>query len=121
MHNSSIIKCIIGVAQCFIDSEDEIESLDRYIGDGDHYINIKRGSLLCKQLNQILRDFQSRYFFQKIGMTLMSSIGGHQGPYLPSFLSHFLNILKMVIAFSFSCTFAWRRINYCKEAKLIGR
>ena len=45
MTNGFIIKCIDGVVKNILDSEEEIESLDRAIGDGDHYINIKRGSI----------------------------------------------------------------------------
>ena len=45
MTNGFIIKCIDSVAKTILDAEEEIESLDRAIGDGDHYINIKRGSI----------------------------------------------------------------------------
>ena len=43
MTNGFIIKCIDSVVQTILNSEEEIEFLDRAIGDGDHYINIKGG------------------------------------------------------------------------------
>jgi len=102
MRNDSIIKCIDSVVQCFMDSEDEIEPLDRAIGDGDHYINIKRGSFALQAIKSDLKGLPIPDTFKKIGMTLMSSIEVHRDPYLPVFLSHFLNILKMVKAFKTS-------------------
>jgi hypothetical protein len=41
--NGFIIKCIDSVVKTILNAEEEIEHLDRAIGDGDHYINIKRG------------------------------------------------------------------------------
>jgi hypothetical protein len=52
MTNGFIIKCIDSVVKTILDAEEEIESLDRAIGDGDHYINIKRGSIAVQSINQ---------------------------------------------------------------------
>ena len=94
MRNDSIIKCIDSVAQCFIDSEDEIESLDRAIGDGDHYINIKRGSFALQAIKSDLKGLPIPDTFKKIGMTLMSSIGGASGPLFASFFITFSKHIK---------------------------
>ena len=91
MENDFIIKCIDSVAQCIIDREDEIESLDRAIGDGDHYINIKRGSSALQSIKPELEDMSTREIFKKIGMTLMTSVGGASGPLFASF---FLTVSK---------------------------
>ena len=93
MENDFIIKCIDSVAQCIIDREDEIESLDRAIGDGDHYINIKRGSSALQSIKPELEDMPTNEIFKKIGMTLMTSVGGASGPLFASF---FLSVSKHI-------------------------
>ena len=42
MNKQFIIQCINNVVEEIRYHEDQIESLDRAIGDGDHYINLKR-------------------------------------------------------------------------------
>ena len=75
MVNGFIIKCIHSVVQTILNSEAEIESLDRAIGDGDHYINIKRGSMAVQSIESELTSLPPDQAFKKIGMTLMTSVG----------------------------------------------
>ncbi len=58
---------------------DEITELDQAIGDGDHVYNLQRGlDALLKQKQELaLLDWPAAW--QKIGMTLMSTIGGASG------------------------------------------
>jgi len=93
MTNSFIIKCIDSVAKTIINAEEEIESLDRAIGDGDHYINIKRGSIAVQSIESELTTLPTDQAFKKIGMTLMASVGGASGPLFASF---FLALAKEV-------------------------
>jgi dihydroxyacetone kinase-like protein len=93
MTNSFIIKCIDSVAKTIINAEEEIESLDRAIGDGDHYINIKRGSIAVQSIKSELTTLPPDQAFKKIGMTLMASVGGASGPLFASF---FLALAKEV-------------------------
>ena len=53
MTNGFIIKCIDSVVKTILNAEEEIEHLDRAIGDGDHYINIKRGSMAVQSIESI--------------------------------------------------------------------
>ena len=85
MVNGFIIKCIHSVVQTILNSEAEIESLDRAIGDGDHYINIKRGSIAVQSVKSELTTLSPDQAFKKIGMTLMASVGGASGPLFASF------------------------------------
>ena len=85
MTNGFIIKCIDSVAKTILDAEEEIESLDRAIGDGDHYINIKRGSIAVQSVKSELTTLPPDQAFKKIGMTLMASVGGASGPLFASF------------------------------------
>jgi len=93
MTNDFIIKCIDSVAKTILDAEEEIESLDRAIGDGDHYINIKRGSIAVQSIKSELTTLPPDQAFKKIGMTLMASVGGASGPLFASF---FLALAKEV-------------------------
>ena len=93
MANNFIIKCIDSVAKTILDAEEEIESLDRAIGDGDHYINIKRGSIAVQSIKSELTTLPPDQAFKKIGMTLMASVGGASGPLFASF---FLTLAKEV-------------------------
>ena len=93
MTNGFIIKCIDSVVKTILDSEEEIESLDRVIGDGDHYINIKRGSIAVQSIESELSNLPPDQAFKKIGMTLMASVGGASGPLFASF---FLALAKEV-------------------------
>ena len=93
MVNGFIIKCIHSVVQTILNSEAEIESLDRAIGDGDHYINIKRGSMAVQSIESELTSLPPDQAFKKIGMTLMTSVGGASGPLFASF---FLALAKEI-------------------------
>ena len=93
MVNGFIIKCIHSVVQTILNSEEEIESLDRAIGDGDHYINIKRGSMAVQSIESELTNLPPDHAFKKIGMTLMTSVGGASGPLFASF---FLALAKEI-------------------------
>lgn len=57
----------------------EVTELDQAIGDGDHVTNLQRGIKALKtQANEIAAlDWSAA--LQKIGMTLMSSVGGASG------------------------------------------
>ena len=93
MVNGFIIKCIHSVVQTILNSEEEIESLDRAIGDGDHYINIKRGSMAVQSIESELTSLPPDQAFKKIGMTIMTSVGGASGPLFASF---FLALAKEI-------------------------
>ena len=91
MANDFIIKCINSVVKTILNAEEEIESLDRVIGDGDHYINIKRGSIAVQSTESELATLTPDQAFKKIGMTIMTSVGGASGPLFASF---FLSLAK---------------------------
>jgi phosphoenolpyruvate---glycerone phosphotransferase subunit DhaL len=57
----------------------ELTELDQAIGDGDHVDNLRRGIKALMAQNEALSQLDWQAAFQKIGMTLMSSIGGASG------------------------------------------
>jgi phosphoenolpyruvate---glycerone phosphotransferase subunit DhaL len=84
MNTALIIDCIQVVQQSILSNEDQIESLDRAIGDGDHFINVRRGCEVIVLMTEELRTEMPAQVFNKIGMKLLSTIGGASGPLISS-------------------------------------
>lgn len=61
------------------DNADEVALLDAAIGDGDHVINLQRGLDALSSINDELAQMAWSAAFMKIGMTLMSTMGGASG------------------------------------------
>lgn len=72
-----------GLIQAIADSieknAEEITALDQAIGDGDHMVNLQRGihALMAQSAELSQLDWVAAW--QKIGMTLMSTVGGASG------------------------------------------
>ncbi len=79
MKTSTIIYAVQAVEAAIIAHEVDIESLDRAIGDGDHYINIKRASEALGAMVNELAPLKPQAAFEKIGAKLLSSMGGASG------------------------------------------
>jgi dihydroxyacetone kinase-like protein len=58
---------------------EEVAELDRAIGDGDHVVNLQRGLAALDDITADLAILDWSAAFMKIGMTLMSSMGGASG------------------------------------------
>jgi phosphoenolpyruvate---glycerone phosphotransferase subunit DhaL len=84
VNTALIVESIHAVQRAILSNEDQIESLDRAIGDGDHFINVRRG---CEVVAALSTDFAAdspAQAFNKIGMKLLSTIGGASGPLISS-------------------------------------
>lgn len=57
----------------------EISELDLTLGDGDHLFNLQRGLQALQAIDQELANLDWPAAWQKIGMTLMASVGGASG------------------------------------------
>jgi len=70
---------IEAIADVIEKNAEDVTALDQAIGDGDHMINLQRGihALMAQREELSLLDWASAW--QKIGMTLMSTIGGASG------------------------------------------
>ena len=82
------------IQQTILEHEPELESLDRAIGDGDHYINMKRGAQTIVDMQQELATLTPDAALNKIGMKLLSTIGGASGPLLASFFMGMAKVIK---------------------------
>lgn len=67
------------VAGVLAEHADEVTELDQTLGDGDHVFNLQRGIDALLPLADELSGMEWSAAFQKIGMTVMSTIGGASG------------------------------------------
>jgi phosphoenolpyruvate---glycerone phosphotransferase subunit DhaL len=85
MDTQIILDSIQAVNDSILANESMIESLDREIGDGDHFINVRRGCAVLVGMREELAPLPPSEAFQRIGMKLMSTIGGASGPLFARF------------------------------------
>lgn len=86
MDQEQLRQIILAVTQEIIDHEQELTRLDQATGDGDFGSNIKRG---MKAIADSLDEITSLPFpaaLQKMGMTLVTTVGGSSGPLYGSLL-----------------------------------
>ena len=70
---------IDAVADTIASHAEEVTALDQAIGDGDHLINLQRGLNALMAQSDELAELAWPVAWQKIGMTMMSTIGGASG------------------------------------------
>jgi len=85
MNTQDIVAAVEAVHAAILTNEQQIESLDRAIGDGDHFINVRRGCEAIAGLKAELLPLAPGQAFSRIGMKLLSTIGGASGPLIGSF------------------------------------
>lgn len=86
MNSTTLIACIEAAHAAILAHEADIESLDRAIGDGDHYMNIRRGCTALVALRAELLALPPAAALQTMGMKLLSTVGGASGPLIASLL-----------------------------------
>lgn len=94
MQTAFLLNAALAVNQAILTHEPEIESLDREIGDGDHFINMKRGCATVVGMQDELANLPPDMALQKIGMKLLSTIGGASGPLIASFFMAMAKAVK---------------------------
>lgn len=67
------------VAKRIKDNKDYISELDSVTGDGDHWFNMNMGFEKLLEKKETLEKMNLSDMFKKIGMILMSTIGGSSG------------------------------------------
>ena len=70
---------IEAIAKVIEKNAEEITALDQAIGDGDHVINLQRGIQALMAQRDELSQLDWAAAWQKIGMTLMTAVGGASG------------------------------------------
>jgi phosphoenolpyruvate---glycerone phosphotransferase subunit DhaL len=74
-----IPKLIAAISETLATHADEVTELDQAIGDGDHLINLQRGIKALTEKQDELTALDWPNAWQKIGLILMSAIGGASG------------------------------------------
>jgi dihydroxyacetone kinase-like protein len=77
--NTLLTDCLEAVTLTINANAEEVAELDRAIGDGDHVVNLQRGLAALDDITDELAVLDWSAAFMKIGMTLMSSMGGASG------------------------------------------
>ena len=72
-------RIIEAIADVIEKNAEEITALDQAIGDGDHVINLQRGIQALMAQRDDLSQLDWVAAWQKIGMTLMTAVGGASG------------------------------------------
>lgn len=85
MNTHDLIVGAQAVQRALLAQEADIESLDRAIGDGDHFINVSRGCEVVTGMAAEIAPLPPAQALQKMGMKLLSTIGGASGPLIASF------------------------------------
>lgn len=82
---TAVAKWLQECAREFDARADELNALDRFLGDGDHGTNMKRGfeAALSLNLTDSSRAFEA---MRQVGMALVSNVGGASGPLFGTFL-----------------------------------
>jgi dihydroxyacetone kinase-like protein len=70
---------IQAIAETIEKTAEEVTALDQVIGDGDHVINLQRGIYTLMAQSTELGQLDWSEAWQKIGMTLMTTMGGASG------------------------------------------
>jgi phosphoenolpyruvate---glycerone phosphotransferase subunit DhaL len=79
-NTSAVLPSLIqSVAKAIEANAVELTALDQAIGDGDHVANLQRGIQALSVQSDTLSQLDWQAAFQKIGMTVMSAIGGASG------------------------------------------
>lgn len=94
MKTEFILLAVNAINEAILSHESELESLDRAIGDGDHFINMKRGCAAIVAMHDELATLAPDAALQKIGMKLLSAIGGASGPLFASFCMAMAKTIK---------------------------
>jgi dihydroxyacetone kinase-like protein len=92
MNSEMIIQIAREVQKAYEANVSDIEKLDQAIGDGDHVFNMIRGIQAILEIDEALVLLKPGEALNKIGMTLLSSIGGSAGPL---FASMFMGMAKV--------------------------
>jgi len=94
LQTNLICSAATAIHSAIVANKAEIESLDQEIGDGDHYINILRGAETVVEMQEELSPLSADEALNKIGMKLLSTIGGASGPLFASFFMGMSKIAK---------------------------
>ena len=79
MDSNMIIEMFSEIAKKIESEKDYVTELDSILGDGDHWVNINKGYQKIISMSDELRTLPLNQLFMKVGMSIMSTVGGSSG------------------------------------------
>ncbi|MBF4693136.1 dihydroxyacetone kinase subunit DhaL [Fusibacter ferrireducens] len=79
MNSNNIVDMFLEIAEKIESEKDYITELDSVLGDGDHWVNINKGYQEIVKMEDTLRGLPLSELFMKVGMSIMSVVGGSSG------------------------------------------
>ncbi len=79
LNTKDVVKVLKIIAKRIEENKDYITDLDAILGDGDHWANMNMGYQKIVSIEEELLELNLADLFKKVGMTLMSTIGGSSG------------------------------------------
>lgn len=79
MKTNDVVNVLVEIADKIAQEKDYITELDAILGDGDHWANMNKGYQAIIVKADELRELKLSDLFKKVGMLLMSTIGGSSG------------------------------------------
>lgn len=76
---SEYIDYFIKTAKILDDNRDYVTELDSLLGDGDHMVNLYSGYVKVLEQSDILRQLPLSEMMKKIGMLILTGVGGSSG------------------------------------------
>src|SRR6476620_381252 len=83
--SASLQEWIRAFARLVTENRDHLTDLDAAIGDGDHGANMDRGMRAVVAALDDTTPVTPAALFNKVGMTLVSTVGGASGPLFGTF------------------------------------
>jgi dihydroxyacetone kinase-like protein len=79
MKTNDVVNVLVEIAKKIEKEKEYITELDAVLGDGDHWANMNKGYQVIVKKADELRELKLSDLFKKVGMLLMSTIGGSSG------------------------------------------
>ncbi|UJF18427.1 dihydroxyacetone kinase subunit L [Vibrio sp. SS-MA-C1-2] len=89
----NIVNWLLIFVDNIIDNKDNLNALDRDIGDGDHGTNMSRGALRIKTEVELLSNQNTNTLLKNIGQLLYNSVGGASGCLYGTFFNQLSNYI----------------------------
>ncbi|MBP3853915.1 MAG: dihydroxyacetone kinase subunit L [Erysipelotrichaceae bacterium] len=80
VNTKECIRILVAISNAMEENAQFLTDLDAAIGDSDHGINLSRGFKKVEEILPTLADKPLDALFKKVGMTLVSTVGGASGP-----------------------------------------
>lgn len=79
MDSNKVVDMLVEIAEKIESEKDYVTELDSILGDGDHWVNINKGYQKISGMADELRAMKLSDLFMKVGMSIMSTVGGSSG------------------------------------------